>query len=139
RDELVSKKITLNIYGHHDQFGSPNCGLSGGAYYDYLGHLAVEHGIDSIVKFHGFVSVKNWGELVAKHNGAGVFPSLHSDENFGYAPFDLLKFGVPVLTSSWGGFQDIQKAFPHNSIRLPVELSKCGPIINPIKLANSLK
>src|SRR5690606_23971117 len=63
RDELVSKKITLNIYGHHDHFGSPNCGLSGGAYYDYLGHLAVELGIDSIVKFHGFVSVKNWDEL----------------------------------------------------------------------------
>lgn len=137
KDEMKGSK--LHIYGHHDHFGSPNFGISGEAYLDLLGKLVTELKLEDFVEFHGHKAIGNWAEHMAQKEGIGVFPGIHADENFGYAPFDLLKQGAPVILTRWGGFNDLIEYFPQNTFPVDVYQSELGPCVNPSDLAEAIK
>ena len=139
KESLRNKEVKLHVYGYHDHFGSPNLGIDSGAYYDYLGELIEKFQIQDLVIFHGFKHISNWSELLIEKNGVGVFPSVHSDENFGMAPFDLMSKGVPTVLTAWGGYNDLIKAFPDCAHALTVIQSNMGPVIDPFGLAKILK
>lgn len=138
KETLLETKTKLHIYGHHDHFGSPNFGISGGAYLDLLGDMIERLKLSDIVVFHGHKAVPDWAKHIAEKKGIGIFPSLHVDENFGYAPFDLLKEGVPVVLSRWGGYRDLIKYFPELAHGVNVYQSDIGPVISPNDLSKSI-
>tara|TARA_R110000868_G_scaffold117600_16_gene312634 strand:+ start:14143 stop:16587 length:2445 start_codon:yes stop_codon:yes gene_type:complete len=135
KDELISRGSKLHLYGHHDHFGSPNFGISGEAYLDHLGDLVAILEIQDLVVFHGHKAIEHWAEHIASKKGMGVFPGIHVDENFGYAPFDLLKQGVSCVMTKWGGYKDLIDTFPHNTFPVPVIQTKLGPSVNPSELS----
>ncbi|MBH48594.1 MAG: hypothetical protein CME71_10540 [Halobacteriovorax sp.] len=135
KDELLTRGSKLHLYGHHDHFGSPNFGISGDAYLDYLGDLVSLLEIEDLVIFHGHKAIEHWAEHIAKKKGLGVFPGIHVDENFGYAPFDLLKQGVPSVLTRWGGYKDLIDTFPHNTFPVRVIQTNLGPSVNPSELS----
>ena len=138
REQLRDKNIKLNIFGVHDHFGMPNWGDGGGLYLDFLGDLTEELSLSDIVVFHGFKSYDNWGKFIKSKQGVGIFPSLHSDENFGIAPFDLLNEGVPVLLTKWGGFQDLKKYYDPIVSHTNVYNSSIGPYIDVNEFARDI-
>ncbi len=138
KDVFIKKNIKVNIFGIHDHLGMPNWGDGGGLYLDFLGDLIQDLQLEEIITFHGFSSKANWGEFVISNHGAGIFPSLHSDENFGVAPFDLLNEGIPVVLTKWGGFQDLAKYYEPLVKSNNVYLSSKGPYLNPNELASTL-
>ena len=135
QDQLRNKKIIFHMYGFHDHYGTPNLASDAGAYYDFLGSLLEEFKIGDLFKFYGFKKISHLNQYMKSMQGVGIFPSIHSDENFGLAPFDLLKGGVPVLLTEWGGFKDFIKNFPKLTTKIPVEQGPLGPFVNPSSLA----
>lgn len=138
KQKLTQGNIKVNIYGVHDHLGMPNWGDGGGLYLDFLGDLIQELGLEELISFHGFSSKPNWGDYVKSKQGAGIFPSLHSDENFGVAPFDLLNEGIPVLLTKWGGYQDLANHYNPLVKNNNVYLSSKGPYIDPNEMAQNI-
>lgn len=136
-EEFRANGGKLHIYGHHDHFGSPNFGVSGEAYLDQLGEIAQALKIEDLIEFHGHANIEDWGKFLTQNKYVGVFPSIHCDENFGYAPFDFLRAGLPVVLTKWGGFQELVKSFP-NAHGVDVFAGSLGPYVSPITLAQAI-
>lgn len=132
------REITLDVYGHVDNLGSPNMGLKFLDYDKYLVKLAEALGLDRLVTWHGFKS-RDWlFENVHHQPHILVSPSLHSDENFGSSVLASLVNGHQVVATAWGGHFDFEEWFGQQLILAPVRRSTKGPVLDPISFANAI-
>lgn len=127
----------LHLFGKEDNLGSPNMGIPGEGYLIFLKELVKKLELEDKVHFQGFkkredihTSLKTWSHTL-------VFPSLHSDENFGMSLMRGLKEGSTAICSDWGGFNEHIKNFPSSVMPINVYQSETGPFISAedLKLA----
>jgi len=131
-------RMTLDVYGGEDNFGSPNMGLKYPNYGTYLQELAELLGVADMVTWHGF-KPRDWlFDNVHLESHIFVSPTLHSDENFGSSVLASLVNGHQVVTTAWGGHFGFQEWFPEQLILVPVRRSTMGPVVDPVMLANAI-
>jgi glycosyltransferase involved in cell wall biosynthesis len=131
-------RMTLDVYGGEDNFGSPNMGLTYPNYGTYLQRLAELLGLADMVTWHGF-KPRDWlFDNVHLEPHIFVSPTLHSDENFGSSVLASLVNGHQVVTTAWGGHFGFQEWFPQQLTLVPVHRSTMGPVVDPVLLANAI-
>jgi hypothetical protein len=131
-------EITLDVYGHVDNLGSPNMGLKFPDYDKYLAKLAEALGLDRLVTWHGFKS-RDWlFDNVHHQPHIFVSPTLHSDENFGSSVLASLVNRHQVVTTAWGGHFGFEEWFAQQLILAPVRHSTKGPVLDPVLFANAI-
>ena len=131
-------RITLDVYGGEDNFGSPNMGLKYPNYGTYLQGLAELLAVEDVVTWHGF-KPRGWlFDNVHLEPHVFVSPTLHSDENFGSSVLASLVNGHQAVTTAWGGHFGFQEWFPRQLMLVPVHRSTMGPVVNPVLLATAI-
>jgi glycosyltransferase involved in cell wall biosynthesis len=131
-------KITLDIYGREDNYGSPNMSMNYPSYGTYLKGLASDLELDHIVNWHGFKSREWIFENVHTQPHIFVSSTLHSDENFGASGLASLVNGSQAVMTAWGGHLGFQKWFPEQLSLVKVHGSARGPVVHPFLLAEAI-
>jgi glycosyltransferase involved in cell wall biosynthesis len=132
------RNITLDIYGAEDGYGSPNMASDFPSYLIYLKGLSEHLNIKDCIRWHGYKSRKDLGEIVKDNRFIFVSSTLHSDENFGASALASLMQGSQVVLTRWGGHPSFEKHFPNQLSLVPVHGSD-GPFVNPFELAHAIK
>ena len=108
---LKERKNVLGIvrafslfHATHPNFFLVIAGKKEGAYYKSVVRLVAELGIDSHVRFMGYVSNEELAYLYAKAT-ALVFPSLI--EGFGMPVLEAMHAGLPVVTANTGSLAEV--------------------------------
>jgi glycosyltransferase involved in cell wall biosynthesis len=131
--------FSLHLFGGEDDLGSPNMGIKGEGYLDFLKDLKLELKLEKVF-FHGFKKREDIHTTIKKSkNFTAVYPSLHSDENFGMSLMRVLCDGGTAIATSWGGFKEHLSEFPNACIPLPVNKGSYGPSIQVTDLVEAMK
>jgi len=136
--ELRRKQSKFIVVGGGDDLGTPMAGVLGTDYIKYLKNLCNNLKIDDLVEFKGHVDRSNFTDLLKSFNGTFISTSLHSDENFGVAPYQFLKAGGRAILSDWGGYGFFRELFD-NIDYVPVNKSSHGHFCLVEDIAESLK
>ena len=132
-------KITLDIYGKEDGYGSPNMNYESPNYTLFLKGLASHLGIEDSIRWHGLVDRAELNNKIVKDNRfIFVSPTLHSDENFGASALASLLQGSQAVITRWGGHTGFEEHFPNQLSLVPVHGGVHGPFLNPFELSQHL-
>lgn len=103
-------RITLHLFGEVDGLSNYVMGVKNLDYEKFLRQLIKDLKLEKNVVWHGSVDSK---ELSQKHSDLlFISPSTHRDENFGWAPREVLNERMPIMLTEWGGYRDLIKKFP---------------------------
>ncbi|MAX66654.1 MAG: hypothetical protein CME66_06935 [Halobacteriovoraceae bacterium] len=138
KNELEERNIKLSIFGEEDFLGSPNMGKISGPYLDYCKRLVSMHKLEGLVTFKGHVTREILDEYLATKCVLYISPSLHSDENFGMSPYNILKKGGRCLLTPWGGFAEFKKHFNDQVSYFNIFKSELGPILSPHDISDKI-
>lgn len=125
-----SDDVDIHFFGSEDDLGSPNLRIPGEGYLDFLKSLCKQLGIEDFVHFHGFVQREDIHTTLKDWSHTLVYPSLHSDENFGMSLMRGLCEGSTAISTKWGGFTEHLQEFPKSLKCLNVLKGKHGPYIS---------
>ncbi|MFT6633484.1 MAG: hypothetical protein ACJAS4_003454 [Bacteriovoracaceae bacterium] len=139
KDFLISRNIKLRIFGGEDNLGSPNMGKKSSSYLMFLEDLAKDLVIEDLIIFEGHVSRERLDSYLEKTSVLYVAPSLHSDENFGMSPYNILKKGGKCLLSDWGGFSEFKEWFHDQVTYFSIFSGEYGPFLSISNMAQSIK
>ncbi|MEQ1878947.1 MAG: glycosyltransferase, partial [Bdellovibrionia bacterium] len=133
REKNPDTKWRLDIFGRDDDLGSPNMGLYASFYSAYLRKLVKLLGLQKYVRFRGYRKRELIQREIQRRRHIAVSASLHSDENFGMAPFRSLIFGNLAVLTRWGGYSDFSERFGSQVFPVEAEESAKGPYVDPLK------
>ncbi|PIK14032.1 glycosyltransferase [Halobacteriovorax sp. JY17] len=135
---IQEKSSLLTIFGREDELGSPNMGIPSINYKSYLENLSQELGIEKSISFKGFVPREEIKNLIPEGKKVFISSSLHSDENFGMAVLQALRFGHKAIISNWGGYADFKEHYRYQVSLVDVEHGDFGPYINTKQLITEM-
>jgi hypothetical protein len=105
----------------------------------FLEDLAKDLVIEDLIIFEGHVSRERLDSYLEKTSVLYVAPSLHSDENFGMSPYNILKKGGKCLLSDWGGFSEFKEWFHDQVTYFSIFSGEYGPFLSISNMAQSIK
>ena len=106
-EEVVQRtNAFLCIVGVPDQTPLEEFGSGVEDYFHRLQEGIRQKGLTDRVRFLGFLDGEALVELYSLSDVL-VNPTLHHDENFGFAQAEALSCGLPVVGSKWGGLKDV--------------------------------
>jgi glycosyltransferase involved in cell wall biosynthesis len=135
---LRQNKKKINIIGWEDHYGSPNMRMESKSYSLFLHKLIKNLNVQDICIMHPPLPSKQVESYIKENKCIGVFPSLHSDENFGMVPIIFYQLGLPTIISDWGGFGQFQNSFGKLVDYLQVYKTSLGPVLNPFEISKKL-
>lgn len=127
---LVNPSYRLDIIGGYDELGSPNMGIASASYTKYLSNLVMDLNLGESVNFLGHQSRDFLNYYLEDSCPLYVNMSLHSDENFGATPYQILSGGGGAVLSNWGGFFDHAQLFPNQCLLANVYIDDYGPRVD---------
>ena len=138
KNNLEKMNVALDIFGGEDNLGSPNMGKESTQYLDFLKKLIEELKITHLVNFKGFVSRGEIDKYLGLNDVIFIAPSLHSDENFGMSPFNILKAGGRCVLTPWGGFAEFKEHFKEQVHYVDIYEGEYGPYLCPKNISKKL-
>lgn len=117
---LAIKLIEKQMREHHSQFtiiggtddlGTPVTGTLPIKYLEYLKNLVSDLSLNDLIEFRGHIDREQFNTILSDQNAIFISSSLHSDENFGVAPYQYLKAGGRAILSDWGGYAQFKDFF----------------------------
>lgn len=136
-NEMRAKGSIFKCIGGGDTLGTPVTGTPPIDYLGYLKDLAKRLKIEDLVEFAGHIDRSDFPEYLANQKATFISASLHSDENFGMAPFQYLCAGGRAILTNWGGYADFSDYFSNISY-LPVILKDNGAHCDVSEIANEM-
>ena len=137
--ELRKQEMKLYIFGHQDNFGSPNMAIPGGAYLEELYYYSQELGISDLIIFEEFQSdTRKMYEQIIELQCLNISLSLHSDEDFGFSILECSYLNIPSIITDWGGYHNFIESF--SSLVTPIDVyhSDYGPFVSFKEVGNSI-
>jgi hypothetical protein len=139
KDYLRDRKIKLRIFGGEDNLGSPNMAKKSCSYQMFLEDLSKNVEIEDLIIFEGHVSRDHLDKYLESTSILYIAPSLHSDENFGMSPYNVLKKGGRCLLSDWGGFSEFRNWFGDQVTYLDIHSGEYGPFLSVTNIGDMIK
>jgi glycosyltransferase involved in cell wall biosynthesis len=135
RDAHPEVPWRLLVFGTDDNLGSPNMAMRSMHYGAALQKLARLLKLEDRIAFRGHQRRSRLNRALSVRRHIAVSASIHSDENFGMAPFRSLCRGNLAVLTHWGGFADFGRQFAGLVLPVAVREAEKGPWVDPVGLA----
>lgn len=139
KDEFKERGLKFRVFGGEDNLGSPNMAKKSSCYLMFLEDLVKDLELHDLVIFEGHATRDTLDDYLVNTSVVFVAPSLHSDENFGMSPFNILKKGGRCLLSDWGGFSEYRNYFGNQVDYFEMYSGDYGPFLGIRDMVEKLR